>query len=460
MSTADKIKEVYDRGINHLKTNQWAKGAECFGEILKLKPDHPNANHFFGVSMGRLKRFDEALPWMEKSIKLSPRIPEYHHNLGATLRALGRFEDAERSYRKALELKPDYAEAWFNYSATKKFSDDETAIPTIESNLAKAGLSEIDQEFLHFAAGKIGDDRGEYDKAFSHYLKANRLRGHHFDRQIFFESIERIRSFFSKSQLDEFAGKGVGCDSEEPIFIVGMPRSGTTLAEQILASHPQVEGAGELPDIIAISKSMPKNAGGGRYPECVTSLPDEAFEGFARFYLSRLQHLRRETTSRIVDKMPGNFLHLGLIRCLFPRARIIHCVRDPRDTCLSCWFHRFRDAHEYSSDLTDLAYYYRLHERLMNHWKAVAPAMIFTLNYGELIDSPEQVTRDLLAFCGVDWDDACLRFHENKRAVSTASNYQVRRPLNRQGLARWERYQSHLDPLFEALREFAPLANP
>ena len=323
--------------------------------------------------------------------------------------------------------------------------------------MASGTPSPQDRDFLHFAAGKIADDRGDYETAFNHYREGNRLRELVFDRAAHRDLVARIESTFSSDEVRALRCRGTGNETEEPVFIVGMPRSGTTLVEQILASHPEVVGAGELPDIRAIAGTLPRYAGGKPYPEAVADLPVPAFRGFADHYLSLRERIREPETRRVIDKMPGNFLHVGLVRLLFPKARVIHLVRDARDTCLSCWFHRFRSGHEYASDLDDLGFYYRLQERLMEFWKRELPGFVHTLYYEELIEDPESRVLELLAFCGLDWDPACLRFHETRRPVATASNSQVRRPLNRSGLARWKHYEGHLDPLFESLRKYADL---
>ncbi|MCB1232397.1 MAG: sulfotransferase [Verrucomicrobiae bacterium] len=449
--------DLFGKGLEWLKRDRFPEAQAAFGDVLRRQPNHPGAIHYLGVTLMRLDRFDEAVALIRRSIRLRPGVADYHHNLGAALRALGEFDEAEQAYRKAIELRPDYAEAWFNYSGVKRFRDESgaAALATIEAQLATGTLSDLDREFLHFAAGKIADDRGEFDLAFSHYQEGNRLRGHVFDREDFLRMIDRLEQTFTNETLLSLGAKRVGCDSEEPVFIVGMPRSGTTLVEQILASHPSIVAAGELPDIRAIAGTISQYAGGASYPENVLALPEAALEGFASHYLKLRDPIREPGTRRIVDKMPSNFLHVGLIRLLFPNSRIIHLVRDPRDTCLSCWFQRFRSGHEYASDLADLGFYYRVQERMMRHWKSVISRGIHTLHYESLVESPEAVVREMLEFCGVTWDDACLRFHQTERAVTTASNLQVRQPLNRRGLDRWKNYETHLAPLFESLAAHA-----
>ncbi|WP_299469846.1 sulfotransferase [uncultured Gimesia sp.] len=348
-----------------------------------------------------------------------------------------------------MNLKPDYAEAYFNYSAARKFAFDDPIVPHLEQQLSRSDLSDEDRCFLGFAAGKIFNDIKDYDKAFSFYEMGNRFKNSQFEIDQFRREIDRLISFFSTERIQQLSSLGVS--SKVPVFIVGMPRTGTTLVEQILSSHPEVHGAGELPDISSIAGTMKQYAiPKTDFPECVANLPENAFAGFADAYLRRLRTFDHSAV-RIIDKMPANFLHLGLIAILFPEAKVIHCQRHPLDTCLSCYFQRFRRGHDYSFNLTHLGLYYREYQRLMQHWKAVLPVAPYELHYSELVADQEAVSKKLIDFIGISWDDRCLNFHDNSRPVTTASNWQVRRPMNRAGLDRWKNYDQHLGALREVL---------
>jgi hypothetical protein len=237
-----------------------------------------------------------------------------------------------------------------------------------------------------------------------------------------------------------------GTESETPVFIVGMPRSGTTLVEQILASHPDTFGAGETRNIQRLVSQFGRP---GEYPECVARLDVNVARRLADEYVLEL-HRRSGGKARVTDKLPGNFHHLGLIATLFPRAQIIHCQRDPRDTCWSCYFHNFQEV-TYNCDLETLGGYYREYERLMSHWKACLPVPIFEVHYEQLVEEPERIIRELIAFCGLKWNDDCLRFHETRRPVRTASNLQVRQPVYQHAVGRWRNYTRHLGTLLTAL---------
>jgi hypothetical protein len=231
-----------------------------------------------------------------------------------------------------------------------------------------------------------------------------------------------------------------------------MPRSGTSLAEQILASHPRVRGAGELVDIGKMSTLLPGRLGGEAYPDCLERLDRATARTLAEEYQGSLRQ-HGGAAERVVDKMPHNYLHLGLIAALFPRSRIVHCRRDPVDTCLSCYFQEFVNPLPYGPDLASLGRYYREYERLMAHYAQVLPLPLFELNYEELTAQQEAVSRRLVEFCGLDWDDRCLRFHETARTVRTSSSLQVRKPMYTSSVGRWKRYEAHLGPLLDALRQ-------
>jgi hypothetical protein len=240
--------------------------------------------------------------------------------------------------------------------------------------------------------------------------------------------------------------------SERPVFIVGMVRSGTSLVEQILASHPAVYGAGELPDIIQTVLSLHTVLGTEQhYPQCLSKLTQEKTDWLAQQYLGHLASLSPDA-ARVIDKMPGNFMHLGFIELLFPGARIIHCMRDPLDTCLSAYFQDFSRTHQYSYDLSNLGAFYREYLRVMQHWREVLKLPMLEVRYEELVANQEAVTRRMVEFCGLEWDERCMQFHKAKRYVATASYDQVRQPLYNKSAGRWKHYERFLEPLRKGLR--------
>jgi tetratricopeptide (TPR) repeat protein len=432
------------------QAGQLDKAEAYYRAILARDPLNANALHLIGVIDLARQRYAEALESINEAIRLKPGRAPFHHNRAAALRALGRFDEAEADYRAALAIAPDYAEAYFNYSATKRFTAEDAPLAAIEKQLQRPGKSEEDRCFLHFAAGKMLDDCERHSQAFAHYAFGNALRNVSFDRQAHAAGYDAIIDAFNRDLLA--AKVDVGFHSALPVFVVGMPRSGTTLVEQIIASHPAAHGAGELGDILAIAKELPRHADREPYPRCVSRLPPAIFRGYGEAYVRRVKTLA-PSAERIADKMPRNFEQLGLIRLLLPEARIIHCRRHPLDTCLSCYFQRFRAGQEWSYDLADLGFYYRQYRRLMAHWRSVLPGGMLEVDYEALVADPAAVSRSIIEYCGLPWSEACIDFHASARPVSTASNWQVRRPIYTQAIGRWRNYERHLGPLIEALGE-------
>lgn len=325
------------------------------------------------------------------------------------------------------------------------------ALEAVERALAGDGLTDAERRDLDYAAGALHDAKGDYHVAFARYAEANRVAGTAgFDPEAQARAVDGLIAAFGAERMAAAPRASVG--SEAPVFVVGMPRSGTTLVEQILASHPGVHGAGELHDVERMAASLPgvlKTA--TPYPDCVAEVTADALDTLAGWYLGR-RRAEAADADRVVDKMPHNFMHLGLIALCLPGARVIHCAREPADTCLSCHFQNFTSGgHPYTHDLAALGRYYRDYRRLMDHWEAVAGPPTMTVRYEALVADPEGLSRELVAFCGLPWDPACLRFFESGRHVRTASRDQVRRPVYRSSAGRWRHYADHLGPLFEAL---------
>lgn len=451
------MSNIISEAVKLLQANQAIKAEALLRPYYPANVNNSHFLHLYALANSQSGEHSLGIDLLKKAISLHPKIAEYHHNLAAIYRLVGEFELSEEHYLIALKLKPDYAEAYFNYSATRKFKSDEPILAELEQQSVRTDLADQDRCFLGFAAGKIFNDVQEYDKAFAFYEMGNRFKGATFDIDRFRKDINRIITVFTAERIRELAA--CGHQSRVPVFIVGMPRTGTTLVEQILSSHPEIHGAGELPDISSISGTMSQHASQKMdYPECVPYLPGKVFSGFADAYLRRLRTFD-QSAARIVDKMPGNFLHLGLLAIMFPHAKVIHCRRHPLDTCLSCYFQRFRRGHEYSFELTHVGLYFREYERLMQHWLEVLPTTPFDLHYADLVNQQEDVSRKLLEWTGIAWDDACLSFQDNSRPVTTASNWQVRRPMYRSGLDRWKNYDQYLDPLRDALAGTAQSLN-
>jgi tetratricopeptide (TPR) repeat protein len=429
-------------------------------QAVRLRPGFAEAHSNLGLALREQGRIDEAVQSFREAVRLNPGYAGAHNNLGYTYEFHGKIDEARAEYQAALRLDPNNPRALASLSGLAaaghyELGDDE--LRCIGQLVTRGDLPLDDLGRLHFALARARDRAGDEDEAFEHYRRGNELRkeyvrrrGAAYDPVARRRYVDRLIGAFTPAYFERVAPFGL--DTELPVFVVGMMRSGTSLAEQILASHPRVHGAGELPDLDRLALALPQRLGTTEgYPECVARLDAVVARALAEEYLQGLGR-RGKGADRVVDKLPFNFIHLGVIATLFPRARIIHCRRDPVDTCLSCFFQNFGEPHPFTLDLGHLGHYYRQYERLMAHWGRVLPVPVFELNYEELTADQEGVSRRLVAFCGLEWDERCLRFHETDRPVRTASALQVRKPLYRSAVGRWKRYERHLGPLLAALR--------
>jgi tetratricopeptide (TPR) repeat protein len=394
-------------------------------------------------------RDDEALDACRRVREIDPSDAEAAGAVAELLELRGEVEDAYRALRPVLgseAVKPAIAQLFAKICQRRQPPSAE-AVPLLEATLRNAPLTRDERIACLRALGHLQDALSHAREAFACFVQANRLAG--FDRRQhegLLAYMKWQRTLFSAPVLERLPRAGHG--SELPLFIVGMPRSGTSLAEQILSSHPRVFGAGELTSIGGIS--LLRNAAGLSYEDWLARLDAPALDSLAAPYLAQLRGLAPDA-ARVTDKMPFNFLHLGLIELLFPQARVVHCVRNPLDTSLSCFFNGFADAYPFTRDLAALGTYYRGYHTLMRHWAATLALPMYTLVYEDLVGDPERVIRALLAFCGLEWEDACLRFHASRRKVSTPSYHQVRRPIYDRSVARHRPYDAFLTPLRRAL---------
>ena len=422
--------------------------ADAYRKALELRPDMQAARNSLGNVLTGMGELEQAMQCYEAVLAQMPGSLDALCGKVRVLDKQGRFDEALGLVRPHLEDKAPHAALAATFAEmAHHVSGEDKAIEWLEHLLARGGWGHKEAVRLHFALGKLHDRAGRYDDAFSQYRAAHALYVVDFDIKGFSESVDALIDAFSPNGLDSLPGSGLQNDT--PIFIIGMPRSGTTLVEQILASHPRIGGGGERDDITEFVQSL-EEEGGKPYPACVRALSSERLREFASDYIERLCSVSPQARY-VTDKMPHNFLHLGLIQLLFPKARVIHCVRDPRDTCLSCYFQNFSGYHPYVHDLATLGRYYCEYQRLMRHWESVVNLPSMRVRYEDLIADQEKVTRELIDFCGLEWDDACLHFHETRRTTTTSSYDQVRQPLYSRSIGRWKHYQRHLGPLIEAL---------
>ena len=422
-------------------------------QLVERFPEDPELRVNLGGALLDAGRVRDAKEALGQALALSPDDPDALNELGLAHVDAGEFEDGARCYRRIIEGKPDHPHVWLNYSKTRRFvpadrAEIEEAVRAAERLDARADPGPESGD-IHFALGKMFDDLGEYDLAFEHFRQGNEILRRHtpFDPRAAARLVDDMRTRFDKAWFARV--RGWGDPAARPIFIVGMPRSGTTLIEQILATHPLVHGGGELIRLPNIARKL--LAGGDGLPASA-ALPERAeMEAAARDYLDYTE-ARAGTAVRVTDKLPENYHHLGLISSLFPNASIVHVRRHPMDVCVSNYLVRFHRGHAYSYDFSSLACEYGSYERLMRHWRTILPSPLYELSYESLVESLESETRKLLDFCGLGWDEGCLDFHRTTRPVHTASSWQVRQPVYRHSIQRWRNYERHLEPLREALR--------
>jgi tetratricopeptide (TPR) repeat protein len=419
-----------------------SEAVEAYSKAIALRPDDLDTINNLGLVLREQGRMDEAIDWFKKIVAARPDYPEAYHNLGDSLRNQGRFVEAETAYEASIRLERDACLSFHGLSACRKFTAaDRPLIARMETALTDPKYSENDRILTHFALGKIFDDLKDYANAIRHYDLGNALehKNRPFDAAGFAATVDWLIAASPAAP----ARSPAASDSALPLLIVGMPRSGTTLVEQIFASHPEVAAGGELAfwlqrlNAVRIRKS----------PHLDPAAETRAVADYLALLTEFSPHAQRVT-----DKMPHNFLLLGDIHRLFPKARIVHCRRNPIDTALSLYFSRFIGSHEFAFSRRDIVFYYREYLRLMDHWRKILPKHNFMeIDYEELVVDQEAVSRRLVAFSGLDWDDACLNFHETDRPIVTASAWQARQPVYRSSAERWRHYEPWLGEFSELL---------
>ncbi len=393
----------------------------------------------------------EATSIYEACLRHEPRLARAQVKLGLVYQNLGRFQEAEQVLLAAIDNDPDSDAAYLRLAHTRRWKrEDAPLAEKLETVLARPALSRDTRVCLHFALGKIYDDQGDYDRAFGHFRAGNGLWHEQapFDREALAQYVAAIKRV-ATPKLFKPTPK-VPAAAPQPVFVVGMLRSGTTLVERILASHPEAAGLGETEMVDALAERAA--AGIGRpYPDCLTGLTPVRVEALAAAFRAGYPAEAR-SARRVVDKNPLNFLHLGLIALVFPGAPILHCSRDPLDACLSVYFQHFAHVrNNYAYDLGDIAFFYRQYAELMAHWRTVLPVPIHDVSYETLVADPETTSRALVAAAGLEWHPDCLKPHEHAASISTASLWQARQPINRNSVGRWRHYSAHLHELQRAL---------
>ncbi|AVP96109.1 hypothetical protein C7S18_02375 [Ahniella affigens] len=422
--------------------------------LLNIDPEHAAIRNLKAAVLCRTGDYDTALALYADLLKQFPNQARLALSYGHALKTAGRQADSIAAYRQAIAAEPGFGEAYWSLANLKTFRFSAADVATIEAQLARADLATDQRSQFEFALGKAFEDQGEYEVSFRHYDVGNRLR-----RDIVpyraadaTARVRRSQAVFTRSCFAE--RQGFGNPAPDPIFVVGLPRSGSTLIEQILSSHSQVEGTMELPEIISITRTLRERAeakGLSSYHQLLTELPNEELVALGQFYLDRTRIQRKQGRPLFIDKMPNNFFHIGLIHLMLPNAKIIDARRHPLACCFSGFKQYFARGQNFSYGLSDLGAYYRDYVALMAHFDAVLPGRVHRVIYEDMVADTEAQVRALLAYCGLPFEDACLRFYENNRPVRTASSEQVRKPIYKEGVDQWRHFEPWLDPLKLAL---------
>ena len=433
--------------------------AEALAEVERLLSQDP-AN----VAWRKLKaaillhllEHEKAATVYEELLRETPDDAGLHASLGHCLRIMGRRGDSIDAYRRAVALAPQAGEAYWNLANLKTYRISDTQLEAMRAALANPALGAEEQTHFHFAVGKALEDREAFEESFAHYADGNRIRRQNvsWDAEQFSEYVNRCRKVFTEEFFD--ARADFGAEAADPVFVVGLPRSGSTLVEQILASHSAVEGTTELPQIKYMAAALARRqADPAAWPNGLADLGEAEARELGREYIARTRAYRKLDKPLFIDKTPNNFEQLGLIFLVLPRARVVDVRRQPMACGLSIYKHLFARGQAFSYSLEEIGRYYRDYRLLMDHFDALFGARIHRVSYEALVQDPEAETRRLLEYCELPFEDGCLRFHENPRSVSTPSSEQVRSPIFTGGLEHWRHYAAWLEPLEQALAGFA-----
>jgi len=431
-----------------------AEALEQLHVLLKEQPRNPAHRALQAAALGQIGEYRRAIVCFEELLKEFPQQPKSWMSYGHTLKTVGRTAESIAAYRKSIELLPSLGESYWSLANLKTFRFDDTDVAAMRAQLERAELAEEDRLHFHFALGKALEDTGVHAESFEQYEKGNALRLAHapYDREELSDQVRRSRTLFTRAFFAE--RKGRGCEACDPIFIVSLPRAGSTLVEQILSSHSAVEATMELPDMIAIARRLAgrkRKQEDSAYPEILASLDATALKTLGEDFLARTKIQRKSNRPHFIDKMPNNFRHVGLIHLILPNAKIIDVRRHPLACCFSNFKQHFARGQNFTYSLEDIGRYYADYVALMAHFDAVLPGRVHRVMYERLIEYPEAEIRRLLAYLGLPFEEQCLRFYENARPVRTASSEQVRLPLFADAVDHWRNYEPWLGPLKAAL---------
>lgn len=449
----DSASSLYQQGKSNQLQARYDLAIAQFSQFLRAYPNHSDALGRLAFCLQMKKRIPAALKMYRRALRFAPGNPDVLLGLASCYQSLGHFDKAVAHYKKSLRIEPEKIEALYNLVTIEGYALHAPVVKALERIHRCSAETSPGHVEACFALGKVYESNRQPEKAFLYYEEGNRLKFAQvaYNEKDWFAYFDAVESVFNAELLERLSA--AGRNDITPIFIVGMARSGSTLVEQMLASHPAVHGADEVDIIPRIADNVIPQMTGRPYPDAVRAMRPEAFALLADLCLRELRGYCRDNKPRITDKTLRNYFHIGLIRILFPRAAIVHCVRDPMDMCWSIFRHHFSGNIPYCYDQTALGRFYGRYRRLMEHWHRVLPGAIHVIEYERLIHEPVETLRKLLNYCGLAFEKKCLAFYRTRRAVSTASSQQVRKPIYTSSMRSWEPVADRLAPLRAAIAE-------
>ena len=450
----DNVSAHYDYAKLLRKRQKFEQALAEAVELRAKEPGNPEFEMLYANENLAVGNFDEAMDTYQALLEAMPANPGINLTYGHALKTVGRQDEAVAAYRRAYQVRRDYGDAFWSLANLKTYRFSDAELAQMREQEAMSSIALADRYHLCFAVGKALEDRENYRDSFAYYERGNRLKREElkYDPQRLEDEMQRQREHVTAGLLSRF--EGAGCPAPDPIFIVGLPRAGSTLLEQILASHSQVEGTMELPNILALSHRLDHRRMWNEESEYPANLPELSRDELTRFgedYIRDTRIYRKQGTAFFIDKMPNNFRHIGLISMILPNAKIIDARRGAMGCCFSGFKQLFAEGQEFTYGLDEIGRYYRDYVSLMDHWDGVLPGKVLRVSYEAVVADLEPQVRRLLDFCGLPFEQACVDFHQTERAVRTASSEQVRQPIFKSGVDQWENFSPFLDPLRAAL---------
>ena len=446
-----------DLAESYSEIEDYGKALDAVQRVIQLQPDLPFGFMIRGSILGKMHDHDGAIKSYGDALKIEPDHMGSNMGLGNVLKTVGRYEESVAAYKKCVEIQPIFAEAYWSLANLKTYTFDETEIKAMEEHVKNDQMPINNKAFFHIALANAKEKQKDYEEAWVNFETGNELRR----REEVYDSVQtqvthdQLIEVFNEELIASIKGKG--CSSEAPILIVGLPRSGSTLIEQILASHSLVEGTKELPDLSLLARKLTKSRPQGiKYPDAVKDMSNEELIEYGEDYLTTTKRYRTDKP-HFIDKMPNNFANIGFLKIILPNAKIINAQRNPLDSCISSYKQLFYKGQSWSYDLFEIAEYYLEYQRIMDHWHTLFPGEILDLKYENLINNQQDETERLLKYCGLEWEEQCLKFYETERSINTASSEQVRQPIYKGAMNAWKNYENHIGPLIETLE---PVLSP